>query len=116
MTSQLATDAFVPKPTTKRYYLETTKEGTPINKQVARTVQIYTGVGGIGVTIDYDGSDDFIINGVDLTGPLIIRFGPSSRLIRNRIGRELKIHILTGTTQPISLSASPAFIAINFYI
>jgi hypothetical protein len=113
MTSQLATDAFVPKPTTKRYYLETTKEGTPINKQVARTVQIYSGVGGIGVTIDYDGSDDFIINGVDLTGPLIIRFGPSSRLIRNRIGRELKIHILTGTTQPISLSASPAFIAIN---
>ena len=78
MTSSLATNAVVPNNITTPYFLKSTKDGVPINRQVPRTYQVYAGTGN--QTIDYDGSNEIIINGTFLTGPLIINFGPIKAL------------------------------------
>ena len=110
MTSALATNAIVPKNIDTVFHLKATRTGAPLNKQVPRTYQIYTGTGN--QTIQYDGSNEIIINGPTLTGPLIIQFGPIAN-IRNAIGRKLNIIIVSPIFQTITLNSSPAFMKIN---
>jgi hypothetical protein len=110
MTSALATNAIVPKNIDTVFHLKATRNGAPLNKQVPRTYQIYTGTGN--QTIQYDGSNEIIINGPTLTGPLIIQFGPIAN-IRNAIGRKLNIIIVSPIFQTITLNSSPAFMKIN---
>ena len=111
MTSRLASNAIVPTNSTRKHSLAATKDGEPLNRQVPRTLQVYSGVGG--VTIDYDGSDDVLVLTSSFTGNLTIRFGPTAREIRNNLGREIKIHIPEATTRTITLDTSPAFMRLN---
>lgn len=114
MTSQLSRNADVTTPVSKIRYLRATKDGFPVDKQISRSIQLYTGAGGVGVTMDYDGSNDVVIFAANLTGDLIIRFCPSSVNDKyNLLGKEVKIHINGSTTRSITLSSSPSFMKIN---
>jgi len=109
MTNPLATNADVPTSSDTVFHLRVTKNGVPVDKQVPRTYQKYTGTGG---TILYDGSSELRINGSGLFTPLIVRFGPITN-IRNWIGRTVDISIYTPNTQSITLNSSPALMCIN---
>ncbi len=114
MTSTLSRNAVTPTEVTRLYSLRANKEGFPINKQVPRTIQTYTGVGGVGVTLDYDGSNDVVVFAENLTGDLIIRFCPSAINDKyNLLGKDVKIHINGATTRSITLNSSPSFMKIN---
>lgn len=110
MTNVLATNAVVPKKIDTEYFLRATKQGFPINSQVPRTYQVYSGTGN--QTIDYDGSNEIRIFGQILTGPLIINFGPVRR-IRNMVGRLVTLNIIAPISQTITLNSSPAFMMLN---
>lgn len=110
MTNVLAVNAVVPKQIDTQYFLRATKQGVPIDNQVPRTYQVYTGTGN--QTIDYDGSNEIRIFGPTLTGPLNINLGPLRRL-RNMVGRILTINIIAPINQTITLSSAPAFLMIN---
>lgn len=110
MSNSKATDAIVPKTIDTQYFLRATKNGIPINGQVPRTYQAYTGSGN--QTITYDGSNEIRIFGPTLTGPLTINFGPLSRL-RNLVGRLVTLNVIAPISQTITLSTSPAFMVIN---
>jgi len=109
MTSLIASNADLTSPSEKLYYLRTTKDGAPIDKQVPRTYQTYVGLGG---SFNYDGSNEIRIDGSGLTSPLTIQFGPASN-VRSWVGRYVAINIYTPNTRTITLNSSPAFMAIN---
>ncbi len=109
MSNPLANNAVVTRPNDKNRYLKVTRDGIPINKQVPRTYQTYTGTGG---NLTYDGSSEIRINGSGLTTPLTILFGALPN-VRNWVGRELAINIYTPNAQTITLNTSPAFMSIN---
>ena len=113
MTSTLATNAVVDTTLTRKHYLRADKEGRPLDKQVPRTYQVYTGTGSLGEVLDYDGSDELVLFADNLTGPLIVRFGPTISKTRNWLGREMKIQINGQTTQSITLNSSPVFMKLN---
>lgn len=106
MSNAKATNAVVPKTIDTAYYLKASKGGFPINGQVPRTYQVYTGTGN--QSINYDGSNEIRIFGGTLVGPLIINFGPL-RNIRNAIGRLVTLNIIGPISQNITLNSSPAF-------
>lgn len=110
MSNPLATNAVVPLSISTPHYLKTTKNGVPINRQVPRTYQKYTGVGN--QTITYDGSNEIIVFGSALVGPLIIQFGALPAL-RNWIGRKVNLIITGPCNQTITLDSSPASMKIN---
>lgn len=110
MTNVLAVNAVVPKKIDTQYFLRATKQGFPINNQIPRTYQVYTGTGN--QTINYDGSNEIRIFGQTLVGPLIINFGPQRRL-RDMVGRLVTLNIIGPVTQSITLNSSPAFMKIN---
>jgi hypothetical protein len=110
MTNVLASNAIVPQRSDVRYFLPATKEGSPLNRQVPRTYQDYTGTGG---TITYDGSSEININGTTLITPLIIRLGPTISELRNWLGRQVTINIKPGNLVTITLISSPALMCIN---
>ena len=109
MSNPLAVNAVVPKAIDSQYYLRASKNGFPINGQVPRTYQMYTGTGN--QTINYDGSNEIRIFGQTLTGPLVINFGPLRNLI-NWIGRTVTLNIVAPINQTITLS-SPVFLMVN---
>lgn len=109
MTNPLATNANVPTSSDTVFHLRVTKNGVPVDKQVPRTYQYYTGTGG---TILYDGSSEIRINGSGLTTPLIVQFGPINN-IRNWIGRTVNINIYTPNSRTITLNSSPALMCVN---
>ena len=109
MSNPLAINAAVIRPTDKKRYLKVNKEGTPINKQVSRTYQNYTGTGG---SLAYDGSSEIRINGAGLVSPLTIQFGPIAN-VRNWVGRCVSINVYTPNAQTITLNSSPAFMVLN---
>lgn len=114
MTSLLGRNASTDNPIKRKYHLRANKDGFPVNQQVPRTIQTYTGTGGVGVSIDYNGSNDLVIFAANLTGDLIVTLCPSSANdIFNLLGKELKIHINGATTRSITLNSSPAFMKIN---
>jgi hypothetical protein len=109
MSNPFASNAIVTRATEKKRYLKVNKEGAPINKQVPRTYQNYTGTGG---SLTYDGSNEIRINGSALTSPLIIQFGPTTN-VRNWVGRCVDINIYTPNSRTITLNSSPAFMILN---
>jgi hypothetical protein len=115
MTSTYARNAATITSVTKIRYLKSNKDGLPLDKQVPRSVQLYTGTGGAGEILDYDGSNDVVIMAGNLTGNLIVRFippaDPSHKF--NLLGREAKIHVSGATTRTITLSSSPSQMKIN---
>jgi hypothetical protein len=110
MTNVLAANAVVPRKIDTQYFLKATKQGFPIDNQIPRTYQVYTGTGN--QTITYNGSNEIRIFGPTLTGPLTINFGPLRRLT-DMVGRILTINIIGSTNQTVTLSSSPAFMVIN---
>lgn len=109
MSNSLAINAAVTRATDKKRYLKVNKEGAPINKQVPRTYQNYTGTGG---SLAYDGSSEIRINGATLVSPLTIQFGPIAN-VRNWVGRSVSINVFTPNARTITLNSSPAFMVIN---
>lgn len=109
MTNPLATNAHVPTSSDTVFHLRVTKNGIPVDKQVPRTYQYYTGTGG---TILYDGSSEIRINGSGLVNPLVVQFGPINN-IRNWIGRTVNINIYTPNARSITLNSSPALMCVN---
>lgn len=81
MTSRISKKAKVTPATFTKYYLETDKDGIPVNGQVGRTSQIYTGAGG---TIVASGANDIYVNSV-LTSPLTIDMTDIPELVNRRI-------------------------------
>lgn len=113
MTSPLGSNAVLEYNSTPKRYLRADKEGRPVNKQVPRTYQVYTGTGSLGEILDYDGSDEVVIFADNLIGPLIIRFGPTRTNTRNWLGRVVKVQINGQTSQTITLNTSPVFMRLN---
>ena len=109
MSNSLAINAAIVRSTDKTRYLKVNRDGVPINRQVPRTYQTYTGTGG---SLTYDGSNEIRINGATLVSPLTIQFGPVSS-VRNWIGRTVDINVFTPNTQTITLNSSPAFMVLN---
>jgi len=109
MTSLLGKDATVPLAIDKYRYLKADKNGFPINKQVPRTYQNYTGTGG---SLNYNGANEIRINGSILTTPLIIVFGPSAKIL-DCIGKSVTINIYQPNTQTVTLNTSPALMSIT---
>lgn len=103
MTNVLATNAVIPQASDVEYYLPGTQEGFPLNKQVPRTYQIYTGTGG---SIAYDGSNELIISGNLLTSSLTVNLSTGLTQARNNIGRSLIIHVIGLTTQNVIVTCS----------
>ena len=102
MTSPLALNAVILNSTDVPYYLRATKEGQPLDGQVPRTTQTYTGVGG--ATIIPAGSNNFHVSG-PLTGVLTLNC--TSRF--NFINRVLVVTVAPGVGQNvvINLPAAP---------
>ena len=110
MSNPLATNAQLIPATGKKRYLRATKEGTPLDRQVPRTIQTYSGTGG---EVIYDGSSDLVINAASLVATLFVRFGPAARNIRNLLNRQVNIHIMGITTREIILLSAPAVMTIS---
>jgi len=89
MTSLNSTDAYIPKPSEKKYYLEVDKNGFLRNKQMPRVWEDYTGVGG--VTVVPNGSHSYNVLGV-LTGVLTL----NCTNVSNFIGRSLLVTVRGG--------------------
>lgn len=84
MTSVYATN-FVDPGLDPTHYLRVTKEGIPIQGQVASSYQTYTGTGN--TTINYDGSDCLVIDSTLSAGDLTVSFSP----LYNFFGRSCDI-------------------------
>jgi hypothetical protein len=108
MTSPFAQNAVILNPSDKEYFLRSTKEGAPLDGQVTRTSQVYTGNGG--VTIIPNGS-----NSLHITGPLagVLTLNCTSRF--NFINRLLVVTVAGGVGQNvvINLPAAPYNIALK---
>lgn len=97
MTSQKATNAFVPTASTKYFTLKADKNGIPIDLQVPRTSEIYSGGGD--VTIIPNGSSNFVVSAV-LDGVLTLNCSNVS----NFIGRNINILVRPGTTENVVIN------------
>lgn len=86
MSSSLATNAVLPG-LSPLFPLLGTKEGHPLNKQIPKTIQTYSGAGG--VSIVPDGSDILFISGT-MAGALVIDL-TSTANYTNMIGRSLTV-------------------------
>jgi hypothetical protein len=95
MTSSFSKKGVVLKPHETRYYLGADKNGYPINGQVARTVDVYTGTGG---TIVASGKNDLFVNGI-LSSTLIVNMQDTPELI----GRRITVTVRPGATQIVRL-------------
>lgn len=97
MTSLNSTDAYIPKPSEKKYYLEVDKNGFLRNKQMPRVWEDYTGVGG--VTVVPNGSHSYNVLGV-LTGVLTL----NCTNVSNFIGRSLLVTVRGGASQNVVIN------------
>lgn len=83
MTSRFATN-YVFRSQGQVEYLEVDRDGTPLQGQVPRTYQRYTGTGN--TTVAYDGSDVFVLDSTLGAGPLTIDFSA----MNNYLGRSVQ--------------------------
>jgi hypothetical protein len=95
MTSSYSKKSVIPLPHATRYFLQTDKNGIPLNGQVPRTVDIYTGTGG---TIISSGRNDLFVNSI-LASTLIVNMQDTSELI----GRKICVSVRPGATQIVRL-------------
>lgn len=104
MSNPVATDASIPL-LNKRYYLETTKDGIPINKQTPISFQVYNGNGN--ETIDYLGADLLFISTNIPNGTLTINISNTLQGNRNLYGRVLYMILEEETDNDINLIYTP---------
>lgn len=97
MTSNLSKAAYVPTPSERQRFLKVDKNGFPVDKQIPRTWQNYSGAGG--VTVIPDGSNSFNVLGV-LAGVLTLNCTDVS----NFIGRSLNVTVRGGATQNVVIN------------
>lgn len=97
MTSTWATN-YVSQKLDREYYLQCTKEGHPLQRQVPQTYQNYTGVGAESIALD--GSDRLIIDSDLASGPLIINALDN----QNLHGRVIYIVLVQTTQSAITLN------------
>lgn len=95
MTSTLSKKAVVPKIHETKYFLAADKNGFPLQGQVARTADVYTGTGG---TIVSSGKSDLFVNSV-LTSTLIVNMQDTPELT----GRRITVTVRPGATQIVRL-------------
>lgn len=97
MTSNISKDAYVGTPSERKRYLEVDKNGFAKNKQMPRTWEDYTGVGG--VTVIPNGSHSYNVLGV-LTGVLTLNCTDVS----NFVGRSLLVTVRGGASQNVVIN------------
>ena len=97
MTSIKSKDAYVGKPSERKRYLQVDKNGFLVNKQIPRTWENYSGVGG--VTVVPNGSNSYNVLGV-LTGVLTLNCTDVS----NFVGRSLMVAVRGGATQNVVIN------------
>lgn len=95
MTSTLSKKALVPRAHETKYYVPADKNGFPLQGQIARTADIYTGTGG---TIICSGKSDLFVNAV-LTSVLVVDMQDISELV----GRIISVTVRPGATQIVRL-------------
>lgn len=95
MTSTLSKKALVPRAHETKYYIPADKNGFPLQGQVARTADIYTGTGG---TIVSTGKNDLFVNAV-LTSTLIVNMQDVPELV----GRRISVTVRPGASQIVRL-------------
>lgn len=100
MTSPFANNAVVPPKIATDYYLRSTKEGVPLDRQVPRTTQVPSATTGIVVP-----TADRNMTIATLTGPLTIDFANN---FRNYIGKDYVILVNSGVGQTVTLSFNAA--------
>ena len=81
MTSSFATNAVITSSLQNKHFLETTKEGFPLQKQIPITYEVYQGNGN--ETVEPLGTNSYSI-GSPLTGPLTIDFRTHAQNYYNR--------------------------------
>ncbi len=84
-----------------KFYLQTNKEGQPLQRQVPKTYQNYTGAGNINLI--YDGSDVLIINSTLAAGVLTIDFTQN----KNLFGRTMEMVMLQPALNNIVFNYAP---------
>lgn len=100
MTSEYATNYLDPNLNT-RYFLETDKNQRPLQKQVPKTYQTYTGVGNENLV--YNGADVLIINTTLAAGVLTIDFTQN----KNLYGKMLEMIMLQPALNNIVFNYAP---------
>lgn len=101
MTSSFSKKAIVPLPHEKRYWVPADKNGVPLNGQVPRTADIYTGTGG---TLVASGKSDIFVNSI-LDSLLTIDMQDTPELI----GRRITVSVRPGATQIVRLLFSNTY-------
>jgi hypothetical protein len=95
MTSTFAKKGVFPRAHETKYFLPADRNGFPLQGQVARTADVYTGTGG---TIVSSGKSDLFVNSV-LTSTLIVNMQDYPELI----GRRISVTVRPGATQIVRL-------------
>lgn len=95
MTSTLSKKAIVVKPHETKYYIPADKNGFPLQGQIARTADVYTGTGG---TVVSTGKHDLFVNSV-LASTLIVNMQDTAELT----GRRITVTVRGGASQIVRL-------------
>ena len=109
MTNPLATN-FVSVLQGKINYLETDRDGVPLQGQVPKTVETYSGVGGV----DYvpDGKDYLVVSGLG-TGVLNVDL-TENQSYNNMIGRTMTIYVLPSAGHNVTVDITGGPVARQF--
>jgi len=89
MTSTLANNA-VSSVLSREYFLQTTKEGVPLQGQVPVSIEYYTGAGGVSVVPT--GKRVFYVNSTLATGDVTLNLTDNQNY-NNMIGREVVVYV-----------------------
>ena len=105
MSNSLANNA-VSEGLGRTYSLKATKEGVPLQGQVPKTVEYYTGAGGVSVVPQ--GKDVFYVNSTLATGALNIDL-TSNQNYNNMIGRTVLFYLspAAGNNLTIDITGGP---------
>lgn len=97
MASQVATDAVLTTPIDKKRPLLGDKAGVPLNRQIPRTQQVYTGNGAVPITLD--GSNSLLVTGA-LAAPLVV----NATSVNNLIQRAIAVYVRGGVGQNVVIN------------
>ena len=100
MSNPLATNAPQPSKGTPKY-LEVDKHSRPLIGQVPKTVEVYTGAGGVSVVPT--GTDVFFVNSTLATGALVCDFTAAADF-RNMIGRSCTFVVAPEATTVVTIN------------
>lgn len=110
MSNTKATDASLPG-FAKKYYLVTTKEGIPIDKQTPLSTYVYDGIGN--ETIRYTKENLVIINSILGGGVLQFILGEHFQDFRNLIGKQTKIILINPIVNNLIINTFPSDIKLS---